>query len=143
MSQKPGGGYILVLRVQKAVSISIGKLGIIEMKFGRYYYGGSAKRGITARVCRHFAETKNPYWHIDYLTAHKDVDVTEAWCFPGFPAVEHALTHHKALTGEGILRGFGNSDCRSGCPQHLWKEKTHLAPEDFTENYYIEKNPLL
>ncbi len=140
MNDTTVGGYILVMQVDNPVKIQIGKLGSMSIDTGSYYYGGSAKRGIEARIKRHFSKNKNRYWHIDYITSHSNVNVKEAWCYPGFPEVEHRLSSHSSLSNAGILRGFGNGDCQAGCSSHLWKAISKLMPEDFAENYYIAIN---
>jgi len=140
MMRSTGGGYILVMKVSQSVEIQVGKLGTMILQPGTYYYGGSAKRGINTRIQRHFDKKKNTYWHIDYISNHPAVEVQEAWCFPGFSTVEHQLENQRSLSNDGILRGFGNGDCKVGCYSHLWREKRNLVPEDFAENYYIEIN---
>ena len=140
MKRATGGGYILVMNISQPAEAQIGKLGLMDLKPGTYYYGGSAQRGINARIQRHFSKEKKAYWHIDYLTSHPAVDVKEAWCYPDFSTVEHQLADCESLGNDGILKGFGNGDCTAGCSSHLWKGKRNLVPEDFAENYYIETN---
>lgn len=134
------GGYVLVLQVLNSVTIQVGMLGKISMERGEYFYGGSARRGIRSRLARHFSTDKKPYWHIDYLTNNPAVRVIEAWCYPDFPEVEHALATSGKVSSEGILKGFGNGDCTRGCQSHLWKGHSKLKPEDLGQNLYIETN---
>jgi len=135
--KKVAGGYILVLEVGCPVDVQIGKRGEISLEPGRYLYGGSAKRGIAARVNRHFSGGETLYWHIDYLTRHPRVDVIEAWCYPDNSLVEHQLAAMENLSENGIFRGFGNGDCKEGCRSHLWKVTGEISAADFSEDYYI------
>jgi len=133
----PGGGYILVLEVANPTPIQVGKLGVLGLQPGRYYYGGSAKRGLTGRVARHFRRTKNVYWHIDYLTVHPEVALTEAWCYPGRADVEHLLPDLTEVETEGIPRKLGAGDCSRGCHSHLVRGIAPVTPDLIAPDYYV------
>lgn len=133
----PGGGYILVLEVTHPATIQVGKLGVLRVRPGRYYYGGSARRGITGRVTRHYRADKNVYWHIDYLTVHPAVTLTEAWCFPGHSAVEHHLPQLNKVVTDDIPRGLGAGDCTHGCHSHLVRGLAPLTPNLIAPEYYV------
>ena len=121
--------------------IQIGKLGVLEVRPGMYYYGGSAKRGIASRVTRHFRITKKVYWHIDYLTVHQDVTLLEAWCFPGQSEVEHIVPTLEQVEVEGIPHKLGAGDCTRGCHSHLVRGVGSLTPDMIALDYYIVQSP--
>jgi Uri superfamily endonuclease len=113
------GTYILLLELDREMTIEIGKLGIFVFLPGYYAYVGSAfgPGGLKSRVGRHLKKTKNNRWHIDYLRTHSKP--YEVW-----------YTHHQkkqectclwqlyAMNGSDCpCKGFGSSDC--ACPSHL------------------------
>lgn len=138
--KKISGGYVLVMEALNPSMVQVGKLGEIQLIPGLYYYGGSAKRGLAARIERHFKESKKTYWHIDYMTTHPQVDIVEAWCYPDQADIEHQLSGLDDTFLDDIPRGFGAGDCQSGCPAHLWRAQTQLEPEMISEDYYIIKH---
>lgn len=60
--------YLLFLQLEESKTIEIGTLGKIEFEPGTYVYVGSAMNSVEKRLERHFSETKNKHWHIDYFT---------------------------------------------------------------------------
>lgn len=135
--KKVSGGYILVIEVRHPLEIQVGKLGNMRCEPGQYLYGGSAKNGIASRINRHLKDKKKPYWHIDYLTNHPEILVQEAWCYPDQSKIEHKIAQHNKIQEDGVLRGFGNGDCKAGCFSHLWKVDGKIRAADFSEDYYI------
>lgn len=122
------GAYALLLRIASNTCLRIGSLGTVDFLAGDYLYLGSAlgPGGLRARLHHHLSSTAKLRWHLDYLRGiarptgfwWKVVDEKPA---AGQPRLEclwaQALT---SLPGAGIpLRGFGSSDCRSGCGAHL------------------------
>lgn len=140
--KRVNGGYILVLDVPNRVRVHVGKLGKFTLTRGTYLYGGSARNGIAARIRRHLNGGNSVYWHIDYLTSREEIQIPEVWCYPDQPGIEHQLAGHKMTDHQGLLNGFGNSDCSSGCQSHLWKKTGEILPEDFSERYYIVRNDI-
>ncbi|RLB63576.1 MAG: DNA/RNA nuclease SfsA, partial [Deltaproteobacteria bacterium] len=57
-----GGAYLLLLRLTRAHSVRIGKLGTRRFDAGYYLYVGSAMRNLTARINRHLRKTKTHHW---------------------------------------------------------------------------------
>lgn len=113
------GSYLLILRLQSAKEIRIGKLGLISFDPGHYIYTGSAMNSLEKRVKRHFITDKKLWWHIDYLTVN-----AEPLYALGIPekGVECALaTELLALFPQ--IKDFGCSDCK--CRSHLF-----YSPED-------------
>lgn len=127
-----------MMEIDADISVQIGALGEFIFEPGIYYYGGSAKRGLAARVRRHYRHNKKIHWHIDYLTVHLGVHLKEAWLFPGFSDVEHELSDNTQVSLQNLPRGFGNGDCTMGCPSHLWRGSGEVGPEHFSDEYYTE-----
>ena len=131
------GVYTLIIRLDKALEIKIGSLGPRVFKPGFYLYTGSGlgsgPLGLRGRVERHLGlrGRRRAFWHIDYFLMSPGAMVK---------AVVAARTEerkecevNKALL-EGLrasvpIRGFGSSDCPSGCPAHL----LYTGHEDPTE----------
>lgn len=108
--------YRLHIRLEKNVTLAIGRLGTFTFPTGDYIYTGSAKRNIEARIARHLHKEKKLRWHIDYLLASKHASVTEVERLAG----DECLLNQQ-LSGKIIAPGFGASDCRAGCGSHLKK----------------------
>ncbi len=106
--------YRLHIIVARPRILRIGQLGIFRFPAGRYFYTGSARRNLVARVRRHLSQDKKLRWHIDYLlTAHavKVIDV--------ILARDGECLLNQGSVGEIIVPGFGASDCRARCGSHL------------------------
>jgi len=114
------GTYILVLRLDKATSLTIGKLGYFHFKKGYYLYIGSAfgPGGLAARLKHHLSVSPKPRWHLDYL--RPSTTVTDIRISGENERKEHIwaeqLNSVEALTMP--IPGFGSSDC--SCPAHLF-----------------------
>lgn len=125
------GAYLLVINLERDQSLAIGALGEYTLKRGIYLYIGSARGGIGGRVRRHLRLAKmkqgGGYWHIDNILRSSVAEVVEAIALPG--ADECAVS--RALAADGLLEvpvaGFGSSDCRNGCPAHLYRLDTASA----------------
>ena len=118
--QNMKGVYVLILKLKRDTTITIGKLGTFDFKKGFYAYTGSARgTGGFKRVDRHFnvaaGQNTTRRWHIDYLLPH-----TEAICAVTVPTDDDLEC---AVAGKlaGMLAGiadFGCSDC--SCSSHLF-----------------------
>lgn len=106
--------YQLHIRLRRARTLQIGRLGRFDFPAGNYVYTGSAKRNIEARVRRHQAQSKKLRWHIDYLLADPDAEITGVELFD---QSECAL--NRRTKGSIPVARFGASDCRRGCGAHL------------------------
>ena len=112
--------YQLHIRVERCVSLKIGKLGTFHFPKGDYIYTGSAKKNIAARVERHKRKHKPLRWHIDYLLSHDKAKVT------GVSYSQNSECNcNQAVIGDIVVRGLGSSDCRSGCGSHLKLTRRH------------------
>jgi len=125
------GGYALILRVGRPVTIAAGRR-TFSIDPGVYVYSGSALGlgGVEARVRRHMwyykrrggnrdrvIEGTEFHWHIDRLLPLADSFI-----------IVHAESKFRTecllatILKEGgmrVVRGFGSTDCRSGCGGHL------------------------
>ncbi|MDZ7845133.1 MAG: GIY-YIG nuclease family protein [Anaerolineales bacterium] len=125
------GTYILILSSEGQDSFWVGKLGLMVMQTGVYYYVGSARGpgGLKARLRRHLQKSKAPHWHIDYLRQRSEI--LEIW----FSQDPRQLEHRTAgLLAEmkGFLQpqpGFGASDC--SCPTHLFFSDQQAEIQEF------------
>jgi len=110
------GLYIAVFHLDKRRKLRIGKLGTFTFQPGYYFYVGSAKKNLSARLERHSLKVKPLRWHIDYLSVKADM--------LGAITVNNENVHECELAKElGKLYKlavpcFGSSDC--GCGGHLF-----------------------
>ena len=112
------GAYRLTIRLARAARVTPGRLGRVSLPAGMYYYCGSARRGLPARVARHLRRRKRKRWHVDYLLAHPAASVVEARAWT--QASECGLAASAIRRGgRAVVRRFGSSDCGKGCPAHL------------------------
>ncbi len=95
------------------------------MPSGDYLYVGSARSGIEARVARHarLARTKlgKIHWHIDFVLVHSNCRFIRAQALPGAEECDVARSIARLKGAVAPVPGFGASDCRSGCPAHLFR----------------------
>ncbi len=115
--------YFVIFKLDGNKKIRVGKLGEIEFREGYYVYVGSAKKGFSKRVKRHFSKDKKLHWHVDYLSI-------ETMALEAFRcrADEHTLAELAGRFMEGI-KGFGSSDCK--CYSHLFYSPEY--PGEFIE----------
>ncbi len=118
------GAYVLHLSLNRPVTVRVPALGEHTLAPGWYIYVGSARRGIAARSARHerLARTKRGKlrWHIDFILTHPNFVLERTEAFPG---VEECELSRRIASQSGItvpIRRFGSTDCRSGCPAHLY-----------------------
>ena len=123
------GTYVLVMKAPDTGSVTIGKLGRIDLERGWLLYVGSAfgPGGLGARIRRHLRDDKTLHWHIDYLLA--ELDVVEVWWTDDDTRWEEAWaeTLRRMPDARVPLRRFGSGDC--GCEGHL----IHLPSRPDTE----------
>jgi len=113
--------YYLKIKVNTNIKIRTGKLGYFEFPAGIYLYTGSGGRNPEKRVERHLKKDKKKFWHIDYLLADSDANVTGYRIFNTTYRSECSLNKmlEKHLKGRHIVKKFGASDCKEGCLSHL------------------------
>lgn len=111
------GAYVLLIRLEKRLSLDIPAFQGKSLLPGLYAYCGSAwgPGGIHARLSRHLRKEKPVRWHVDRLTAAGKLEQA------GIHIAGHECDLAGKLLAQGglaVLPGFGSSDCRS-CPAHL------------------------
>ncbi|MGC9453806.1 MAG: GIY-YIG nuclease family protein [Phycisphaerae bacterium] len=120
-----GGVYLAVFRLRRPRRILVGRLGTFHFPAGFYFYVGSAKRGLEARLARHARQDKPLRWHIDYLSTL--ADMLGAVVSEGTDRAECELACEVAKLYPRFIAGFGSSDCR--CGGHLFHCPTLAPPE--------------
>jgi len=113
------GTYLLLMQLQEAQQIEVGRLGMLPLKAGWYLYIGSAfgPGGIKARCGHHRKISVRPRWHVDYLRAV--APLREIW-FSHDPARREHQWAGLVRERRGMqvpMPGFGSSDC--DCETHL------------------------
>jgi len=124
------GAYAVVLALDSACTLRIGRLGRVRLMPGLYAYVGSARGpgGVRARLRRHFGQGgKASHWHIDYLVGR--APAVGAVIRYGRVRLECRWARRLARSGlvHRVVTGFGASDCR--CPGHLLFAPSPSAPQ--------------
>jgi Uri superfamily endonuclease len=119
---KARGSYLLLIHLEQAIEIRVGRLGIIRFMSGYYIYAGKHGVNLEKRLERHFSRVKKIRWHIDYLTA--EIQPLCAYYFPDDVECMLAAELASKLTP---IRGFGSSDCK--CNSHLFYSPSN--PKNF------------
>jgi len=115
-SPAPARLYVVLVRVPRRTTRTVGSLGAVAFERGWYVYVGSAVRGREARVARHLAAVKPLRWHADYLTTAFAPE--RAWLVDGAAGECELAAALAALPGaERRPHRFGAGDCR--CAGHL------------------------
>jgi sugar fermentation stimulation protein A len=116
------GSYLLILRLDRTITLEVGRLGTLTFSEGYYLYVGSAMRNLNARIARHQRKGKKFRWHIDYLAAR----AREIIPLPIRSSRRDECEIAAALSS--IMQpgpsGFGSSDCQ--CRTHLFF--SHVNP---------------
>lgn len=112
--------YQLWIELRRPVKVRVGALGEIHFARGTHIYTGRASRGLRARVLRHTRGAGRLHWHIDYLLAQRNARI-EGVILASTSPDDECRVNCNAANGWVAVPGFGASDCRSGCPGHLWR----------------------
>lgn len=121
---RDGGSYILLVSLNRDISVKVGGLGFLKFDKGYYAYVGSARGGIAQRVCRHVrlntSKVGRLRWHIDYLLVDEAASILAVVYITNI-YIEHelAVNMHGRCCISPVARGFGSSDC--SCPTHLFR----------------------
>ncbi|MGR3179772.1 MAG: GIY-YIG nuclease family protein [Candidatus Anammoxibacter sp.] len=112
------GIYNLIIYLDKARNIKIGKLGRFSFKKGFYIYTGSSQNSLQKRIKRHLATKKKLHWHIDYLLKYGDI--INVLVIESLKKDECKLSNEIGLLCDAqiVISGFGSSDCT--CKTHLY-----------------------
>ena len=148
-SFNPGlkAAYLLLLEAVKPFRRKVGSLGTLSFQAGYYVYVGSAlgPGGVEARVKRHrrLAEKEKLKlkWHIDYLLSAEPVRLKAVWAVETGKPLECELSRRVKKISAGFIQGFGASDCREGCPSHLYffKENPESSLLSLLEEFKVKK----
>lgn len=118
------GVYILISYLKKNSKMKIGKLGTIDFKKGYYCYIGSANgksMNIENRTNRHKRVVSEKAgklkWHIDYFLINQGVSLLDIKRLED--CEECKISKFLETSADRTIRGFGSSDCKSGCVGHL------------------------
>lgn len=112
------GTYVLILCVESAMAVQVGRLGTFHFPAGWYAYVGSAfgRGGLGGRIRHHLAPARQLHWHIDWFRTASAV--REVWYAPGV-ASEHDWAGILLALPTAFVPAprFGASDCT--CASHL------------------------
>ena len=121
------GTYALLIELTEDRIIKIGKAGSARFPRGYYIYVGSAL-GRTAtslgwRLARYSIVLSRKKWHIDYLLADISAKISQIEYSDSVSRSECKISQviSSKEWAEVPMRGFGASDCREGCPAHLYR----------------------
>jgi len=114
-----GGTYALVIWLDEAQEISIGRLGSFTFPRGCYVYVGSAlgPGGLASRLSRHLRRGKRLRWHVDYLLERAEVVQIVMHCTTERLECQWVRGLLSDAPKSVIVPRFGSSDC--DCPAHL------------------------
>jgi len=112
------GIYVLVISVDKDISVNVGALGGVNFEKGLYAYVGSAQKSLEKRVRRHLGRAKRNFWRIDYLLNDNNVKVLKVF-YKNAGKSEECKVANKIGERCVSTKGFGSSDCK--CQSHLFK----------------------
>lgn len=118
-----GGLYVFLLRLKTGANLTVGALGEYYFPAGWYLYTGSARKNLHKRVERHWRVKSTLRWHFDYLSTALDSEPVGAVVIPAAARLSECELNRQVgrLVGNQVpVPGFGASDCRAGCPAHLY-----------------------
>ena len=117
------GTYLLLIRLDEATGLDVGRLGRFLFPAGWYVYVGSALGGLGARLRRHIRREKRPHWHVDAVRAAGVLTAIAIRLGTDRLECATAATVARLPGGSRPVPRFGSSDCR--CTTHL----VHFAVE--------------
>jgi len=125
------GCYHLIIELRKRANVCHRKFSETPFPPGFYIYTGRARKNLLQRVARHLTKKHRKMWHIDYLLASPYARIVDGIVMVQREGGE-CIANREVGTMAGaavVARGFGSSDCRCGCPAHLYWFKS--LPERF------------
>jgi Uri superfamily endonuclease len=122
------GIYVLVISINKNISVNVGALGVVNFEKGLYAYVGSAQKGLEKRIERHLRRIKRKFWHIDYLLDDDNVEVLKVFYKNAGKSEECKVANEIGESGISTKR-FGSSDCK--CKSHLFKIEDYRFLREF------------
>ncbi len=129
---------MLLLRLPRAATIRVGRLGETRFRAGTYAYVGSAMGGLRGRLLRHLRLQKRRRWHVDYVLEKARV--------MAIVTCETEERSECAIAGSlagrfWAIPGFGASDC--SCPGHLFRTTGRAASTIMADLSAAGMTPLL
>lgn len=120
------GTYIIVIEVGARQKLEIGKIGMVNIERGYYFYVGSAlgPGGVNARVSRHLKRIKTKHWHIDFLRNIGSVVTIVVSYSKKKKECKWASRLKASPCLSTPISGFGASDC--ACFSHLFFSKNNI-----------------
>jgi len=129
------GIYVLIIKVKKEISPTIGNLGKMKFMPGLYAYVGSAQSNLEQRIKRHLRKNKQLFWHIDYLLNENATTISKVFV-KNAAKTEECVVADILRTRSESVEGFGSSDC--SCKSHLFRIKGLEVLSDFMQVFYPE-----
>ncbi|MFP3867516.1 MAG: GIY-YIG nuclease family protein [Desulfobacteraceae bacterium] len=117
--------YLLIIEARQPAVVQVGAVGWVSLPPGYYLYVGSARRGLKARIVRHYRRSKKCRWHLDYLLCRPEFQILEVWVSDSLPECDLARTMLAQPETSVPRPGLGASDCR--CPAHFLDYKGELG----------------
>ncbi len=133
------GIYILELFADKDFIISAKKFIGVTFPKGYYYYIGSAQKNLKSRIERHLRKEKIIHWHIDHLTTHKSINITNTFIIPKAEKnieAEIANNFVDYFDAQIVVNGFGNSDTKE-TKTHLFYRESEIEISAFQRYYKL------
>jgi Uri superfamily endonuclease len=129
------GIYVLIIHVDKGISLNIGALGKIAFTKGLYAYVGSAQTNMEQRIKRHTRKEKRKFWHIDYLLDNNAAKIIKVF-YKKAKKPEECKTA-KTISEKGKpINAFGCSDCN--CKSHLFHIENYTSIQETMQVFPIE-----
>jgi len=128
---------VLEINVVKSITIKTSAIGEKILLPGFYYYFGSAQKNLKSRINRHIKKDKIIHWHIDQITANKNVIVSKVFVFESKEKAFECYLCNQVEKDFNLIhpiKSFGNSDCNS-CVSHLLQSQNQLNQSHFTDLY--------
>jgi Uri superfamily endonuclease len=118
---KQTGNYVIGGYSAQPFSLVMKKFGLLELPGGYYLYCGSAHGpgGLKSRVGRHLERGTKKFWHFDYLKGFLQPQCVWWQVNPANFECTTAQFLFDLAGASCVVKGFGASDCREGCPSHL------------------------
>lgn len=114
--------YAVFFRLESEKEIEIGAMGTRNFQPGIYVYVGSAMNSVEKRVERHFSETENLHWHIDYFSS--EAEPFDYFVLPEVSEYECVLAEVLEEIGEPMDE-IGSTDCE--CGAHLFRIRSSIT----------------
>ena len=136
------GLYVLIINVEQPTEIRIKSLGVVDFAPGIWVYVGSAmglgSTNLENRLGRHFRKQKTIYWHIDHLL-DQDMEIVKAIWAQSTIHLECEVAHALALDNsfKPGPKGFGASDCKSGCIAHIFMHNDSKSVDDALISIFV------